>query len=95
MLDERFVRDPEFPNAWRPITRDESGRRRLGEPRPYTGFGGYAKATRLLEPAGAFFVEYHAAFAEPSGWFNGTNLLALEAADRRPGDRQGAAPASG
>ncbi len=25
--------------------------------------------------AGALFIEYHAAFAEPQGWFDGTNLL--------------------
>jgi hypothetical protein len=75
MLDERFKDDAEFPNSWRPITRDDSGRRRLGPPQPFTGFGAYAKITRLAEPPGALFVEYHAAFAEPPGWFNGTNLL--------------------
>jgi len=75
ILDRRFMNDPEFPNQWRPITRDDAGRRHLGPPQPFSGFGGYAKATRLIDPPGALFVEYHAAFAEPQGWFGGTNLL--------------------
>jgi hypothetical protein len=74
-LDPRFVNDPEYPNQWRPVTRDDDGRRRFGAPQPYSGFGGYAKATRLIEPAGAILIEYHAAFAEPQDWFGGTNLL--------------------
>jgi hypothetical protein len=75
ILDRRFMKDAEFPNLWRPIARDDEGRRRLGQPQPYFGFGGYAKVTRLIEPPGALFVEYHAAFSEPQGWFDGTNLL--------------------
>ena len=75
ILDRRFMNDAEFPNQWRPITRDDAGRRHLGAPQPYFGFGGYAKATRLIDPPGALFVEYHAAFAEPQDWFGGTNLL--------------------
>jgi hypothetical protein len=75
VLDPHFTDDPEFPNRWRPVTRDDDGRRHLGSPQPYSGFGGYAKATRLVEPAGAIFIEYHAAFAEPQEWFGGTNLL--------------------
>jgi hypothetical protein len=75
ILDRRFTNDAQFPNQWRPITRDDAGRRGLGAPQPYFGFGGYAKATRLIDPPGAVLVEYHAAFAEPQGWFGGTNLL--------------------
>jgi hypothetical protein len=74
-LDPHFANDPEFPNQWRPVTRDDDGRRHFGSPQPYSGFGGYAKATRLIEPAGAILIEYHAAFAEPQDWFGGTNLL--------------------
>jgi hypothetical protein len=74
-LDPRFANDPEYPNQWRPVTRDDDGRRHLGQAHPYSGFGGYAKATRLVEPAGAILIEYHAAFAEPQEWFSGTNLL--------------------
>jgi hypothetical protein len=75
ILDRRFTDDAQFPNQWRPITRDDAGRRGLGPPQPYFGFGGYAKATRLIDPPGALLIEYHAAFAEPQGWFSGTNLL--------------------
>jgi len=75
ILDRRFTNDAQFPNQWRPITRDDAGRRGLGPPQPYLGFAGYAKATRLIDPPGALLIEYHAAFAEPQGWFGGTNLL--------------------
>jgi hypothetical protein len=75
ILDERFSEDPQFPNTWQAITRDTAGRRQVGEPQTYKGIGFYIKATRLAEPAGALFVEYHAAFAEPKGWFQGANLL--------------------
>lgn len=74
-LDERFAEDQEFPNAWQAITRDAAGRRHIGEPQSYRGIGFYIKATRLAQPAGALLVEYHAAFAEPKGWFQGANLL--------------------
>lgn len=74
-LDPHFANDPEYPNQWRPVTRDDDGRRQLGRAHPYSGFGGYAKATRLVEPVGAILIEYHAAFAEPQEWFGGTNLL--------------------
>ena len=45
------------------------------QPQPYAGLGSYVKATRLAEPAGAVFIEYHVVFAEPQGWFHGANLL--------------------
>jgi hypothetical protein len=75
MLDTRFANDSQFPNFWRPISRDESGRRSLGRPQPYSGYGGYAKATKLITPPGAVFIEYHLVFAEPDGWFGGSNAL--------------------
>jgi hypothetical protein len=75
ILDEHFSSDKEFPNTWSPISRDNSGRRQIGVPQPYIGMGSYVKATRLVEPAGALFIEYHLAFAEPREWFQGTNLL--------------------
>ncbi len=75
LLDERFDSDAEFPNSWRAITRDSAGKRQLGVRQPYAGFGSYAQVTRLAEPAGALLIEYHVAFAEPKGWFNGANLL--------------------
>lgn len=75
LLDERFAGDAAFPNRWRSVSRDDNGRRQIGEPHPYTGLGSYVKATRLVEPKGAVFVEYHLAYAEPNAWFNGANLL--------------------
>jgi hypothetical protein len=75
MLEPCFANDPQNPNRWRPILRDDNGRRYLGKAEPYFGYGSYAKATRLVDPPGAILIEYHVAFAEPEGWFNGTNLL--------------------
>jgi hypothetical protein len=75
VLDPRFAADPEFPNRWRSISRDDAGNRQLGEAHAYSGLGSYVKATRLVEPKGAILVEYHVAYAEPEAWFNGANLL--------------------
>jgi hypothetical protein len=75
ILDPHFANDPQLPNQWRPISRDDSGGRTIGPPHPYAGYGAYAKVTRLVDPPGAMFIEYHGAFAEPADWFNGTNLL--------------------
>lgn len=74
-LAERFADDPQFANQWRPIVRDAVGRDVLGPPQAYSGAGGYLKITRLIEPAGALFVECHSIFDEPHGWFDGKNLL--------------------
>ncbi|MBX9624246.1 MAG: hypothetical protein K2X82_10595 [Gemmataceae bacterium] len=73
-VDPRFRPDPEFPNEWRPITA-EGGAKKVGPPQPYGGAGMYLKITKLHEPAGALFVEQHIVFAEPTGWFDGANLL--------------------
>jgi hypothetical protein len=75
VADPRFVNDAEYPNRWQSLTVDDTGKRQTGPPEPYVGLGSYAKATRLTEPAGAIFMEYHVAFVEPQGWFHGTNLL--------------------
>lgn len=75
VLDPKFQSDAEYPNAWRSITIDDAGRRQIGPPQPYPGLGSYVKATRLSEPEGAVFVEYHLVYAEPEGWFHGANLL--------------------
>jgi hypothetical protein len=74
-LDPRFAEDKKFPNQWRSIKKDESGRTTAGDPHPYTAVGWYAKATRLRMPKGAILVEYHVVFDEPASWFNGANLL--------------------
>ena len=66
---------PSIPNCWHSISIDDAGRRQIGPPQPYAGLGSYVKATRLAEPAGAVFIEYHVVYAEPQGWFHGANLL--------------------
>ena len=73
-VDPRFQDDPEFPNQWQPVVR-EAGTRKLGPAQPWAGAGFYMKITKLAEPAGAVFVEQHTIFAEPTGWFDGANLL--------------------
>jgi hypothetical protein len=74
-IDPRFAKDPDFPNQWRKITLDEEGQRKLGPTHPYSGAGGYMKITRLHEPKGALFIEYHLVYTEPKGWFNGADPL--------------------
>jgi hypothetical protein len=75
VLDPRFDKDPKYPNAWRSMSRDAEGRLTVGQPQAYTGAAWYCKATRLAQPEGAVFIEYHVVFDEPEGWFNGANLL--------------------
>jgi hypothetical protein len=75
LQDDKFQGDATYPNCWRSITIDDAGRRQVGPPQPYAGLGSYVKATRLAEPEGAAFIEYHVVFAEPEGWFHGANLL--------------------
>jgi hypothetical protein len=75
LLDPRFADDPKYPNRWRPILREASGKARLGDAHPYAGFGGYCQVVALAEPKGALFFECHLAINEPHGWFNGENLL--------------------
>jgi hypothetical protein len=73
-IDPRFRGDPEFPNQWQSISK-ESGNVKMGPANPWSGAGMYLKITRLREPAGALFIEEHIIFAEPTGWFDGANLL--------------------
>ena len=75
MLDPRFTKDEEFPNQWQPIVRGRDGTAKLGDAVPYQGAGEYIKITRLENPAGALLIEFHLIYAEPKGWFSGSNLL--------------------
>ena len=75
MIDPRFTADAEYPNQWQPVKRDRQGRFELGPPVRYESAGLYTKVTRLVEPRGALFIEYHQLFHEPVGWFDGANLL--------------------
>jgi hypothetical protein len=75
-LDPRFAGDPEFPNQWRKLVRDETEDKvTLGPPHPYDCTATYLKITRLHEPKEALFVEYHRVSTEPKEWFGGANLL--------------------
>jgi hypothetical protein len=73
-IDPRFQDDPQFPNQWQSLTR-ESGMTKVGPPHPWNSAAVTIKITRLAEPAGALFIEEHIVFAEPTGWFEGANLL--------------------
>jgi hypothetical protein len=74
-IDPRFDHDNQYPNGWQKLTRDNAGKLQVGALQPYQAAGGYVKATRLSEPSGAIFIEYHMAFEEPRTWFDGANLL--------------------
>jgi hypothetical protein len=73
-IDPAFNADPEYPNQWQAIQKD-GDTVKLGKPSVYSAAGLYLKITELVEPKGALFVEAHAVFAEPEGWFDGANLL--------------------
>lgn len=73
-LDPRFAKDAEFPNQWRSLTVKDD-KEVLGPPQSYDGAGMYIKLTRLHEPAGAIFVEFHQVFVEPKKWFDAPNML--------------------
>jgi hypothetical protein len=72
-IDPRFRGDAEFPNSWQSIMKANGPA--IGQPHPWGGAAFYLKITKLAEPAGALFIEQHIVFAEPTGWFDGANLL--------------------
>jgi hypothetical protein len=74
-VDPRFITDAEYPNQWRSVGRDATAKPIYGKPQPYTGAGFYVKVTKLKKPADVIFIEYHSAFQEPKGWFDGENTL--------------------
>jgi hypothetical protein len=73
-IDSRFLNDKDHPNQWRSITK-AGGAVKVGPPNPWSGAAVYLKITNLQAPAGAVFIEQHVVFAEPTGWFDGANLL--------------------
>lgn len=73
-IDPRFLNDKDYPNRWRSITK-AGGQVKIGDPHPWSGATMYFKITKLAQPAGAMFIEQHVIFAEPTGWFDGANLL--------------------
>jgi len=74
-IDPRFDKDPDYPNQWRPLLRDVRAEIKPGPAHPFSHAGGYAKITRLKEPAGAVFVEFHLVYEEAYGWFDGVTLV--------------------
>jgi hypothetical protein len=74
-VDPRFLKDPDYPNQWRPLLRDEQAEIKPGPAQPFNHAGGYAKITRLLKPADGVLVECHLVYEEPYGWFDGNNLV--------------------
>ena len=75
ILDARFDRQAGLSNCWQSIEDRAGEEPTLGAAAPYSGFGGYLRATALQEPAGALLIEAHVVFHEPEGWFRGANLL--------------------
>ena len=78
-VDPRFDKDAEYPNQWRALLRDEQANIKPGPAHPFGHAGGYAKLTRLVDPADAVLVECHLVYEEPYGWFNGINLVRQKA----------------
>jgi hypothetical protein len=74
-VDPRFAKDADYPNQWRPLTRNAQAEIERGPAHPGISGGGYAKITRLVEPADAVLVECHIVYEEPYGWFDGANLV--------------------
>ncbi|HEY2882197.1 MAG TPA: hypothetical protein VGJ15_07175, partial [Pirellulales bacterium] len=75
MVDPRLESDQAYPNLWQLILRGAGGVRKLGDTHPYQGMAAYAKITALAAQPDRVFVEYHVAYEEPNGWFNGGEAL--------------------
>jgi len=73
-IDPRFKDDTQFPNQWHSLNKT-GGAQKVGPATSWSGAGVYLKITNLKEPAGALFIEQHVIFVEPTGWFDGENLL--------------------
>lgn len=75
-LEPAFTKDGRYPNQWQRLKEGAGNKLEpVGTPAPYQGFGQYMKFTRLAEPRGAIFVEYHQLFAEPKSWFESPNVV--------------------
>jgi hypothetical protein len=70
-----FSGDADYPNQWRPLTLEGDGTFQRGAASRYQAAAAYGCATRLAEPAGAIFYEYHLVYEEPDGWFGGVNVV--------------------
>jgi len=74
-IDPAFTEDAEYPNQWRELIRDEKAEIQPGPAHAYVNAGGYAKITRLKQPADAVIIECHLVYEEPYAWFDGANLV--------------------
>jgi hypothetical protein len=72
-MDERFVGDKEYPNQSKKIKFKGGERAGFEDAKPYSGFGGYVKATPVQKDM--LFIEMQFALAESPEWFEGRNLL--------------------
>lgn len=70
-----FNGDAEYPNQWRPLTLESDGTFQRGAAAGYQAAAACGCLTRLAEPAGAIFYEYHLVYEEPDAWFGGVNVV--------------------
>ncbi len=76
LLDSRFDGDSQYPNQWRPLVRDASGRLKLGKGvHRYSGIGSYVRVTQVAGQKNLLFIEFHMVFDEPYEWFGGANYI--------------------
>ena len=73
---EDLLDDEKDPTVWQAMPRQAEGDEDLGPPTPYRGLAGYLQVTELGFKPGALLVECHGVLVEPTGWFDGRNLLA-------------------
>src|SRR5262249_17145196 len=72
--DQAFAKAGSNHSGWKPLPAPGSSQAE-GSVQPYAGGVSYAKVSRLALKPGALFVEMHAAFVEPNGWFQGAPIL--------------------
>lgn len=76
LLDSRFDGDSQYPNQWRPLVRDASGRLKLGKGvNRYSGIGSYVGVVEVAGQKDMLFIEFHMVFEEPQEWFGGANYI--------------------
>jgi hypothetical protein len=75
-VDPRFNADKEYPNSWQMLPAElEANPKAPRGPQPIEVGASYLKITRLAQPPGGLFVEFHQVSTEPRAWFNGSPVL--------------------
>jgi hypothetical protein len=69
-----FLKAGPMPNQWKPLAAPGNPMAETAA-QPYAGGISYAKISRIAIKPRALFVEIHAAFVEPDGWFQGAPIL--------------------